>query len=77
MAIDRESIVTDVLFSHGEEVYTPVFKEAWCYNNNIKPVFDVSEAKKILIADGFTPDVNTGTLKSEEDNTVLSFDILF
>lgn len=76
MAIDRESIVTDVLFSHGEEVYTPVFKEAWCYNNNIKPVFDVSEAKKILIADGFTPDVNTGTLKSEEDNTVLSFDIL-
>lgn len=76
MAIDRESVVTDVLFSHGEAVYTPVFKEAWCYNENIKPVFNVSEAKKILISDGFTPDVNTGILQNDESGIKLSFNIL-
>ncbi len=75
MAIDRESIVTDVLFSHGEAVYTPFFKDAWCYNQNIKPVFSVDEAKKILILEGFVPDVNTGILK-KEDGTLLSFNIL-
>lgn len=77
MAIDKESIVTDVLFSHGKVASTPVFEGTWCYNENIRPSFNIEEAKNILSKEGYIPDVNTGVLKKEDDNsTSLSFDIL-
>ncbi len=71
LAIDKESIVTDILFSHAVVCETPFFPGAWCGNGEIKGEYNIDKAKEILKNEGFIPDVNTGIL--EKDDLKLSF----
>ena len=71
LAIDKEAIVADILFSHGVVCETPFFPGSWCENNDIKGEYNIDKAKEILKNEGFVPDVNTGIL--EKDDLKLSF----
>lgn len=74
LAIDKESIVTDVLFSHAVVCETPVAPGAWCENKEIKGEYSPEKAKELLKNEGFVPDVNTGIL--EKEDLKLSFKLL-
>ena len=78
MAIDKESIAKDVLFSRAEAVATPMFKNAWCYNEKTVHRYNMEEAKNILKKEGFYNNEATGILqKDDEDSTIiLSFEIM-
>ena len=74
LAIDKEAIVTDILFSHAVVCNTPVFPGAWCENNEISGEYNVEKAKEILKNEGFIPNVDTGIL--EKEDLKLSFSLL-
>lgn len=74
LAIDKEAIVTDILFSHAVVCNTPVFPGAWCENTGITGEYNVEKAKEILRNEGFIPNVNTGIL--EKEDLKLSFNLL-
>lgn len=78
IAVNREKIVTDVLFSHAVPVCTPILTSSSFANNKIAAEYNVEEAKNILLKAGFKPDANTGILykESEEGDIPFTFDIL-
>lgn len=78
MAINKESIVEDVLFSHGEIVNTPITGGSDLAIEGEINAFNIHEAERLLDKAGYIPDVNTGIRKKKTDDEEisLSFEIL-
>ncbi len=48
-AIDRQSIVKNLLFGHAELISGPFYLKSWAYNHDVKPIpFDDKKAEKLL-----------------------------
>jgi len=78
MAINKESVVEDVLFSHGEVTDTPIPMQSDLCAKEYSYEYNINEAKNLLEKSGYIPDVNTGILKKEtpDGEKKLSFEIL-
>ena len=57
-AINKDKIIEDVLFSHGEAVETPLPLQSDLYLRSLESEYDVNKAKELLLSAGYTPDVN-------------------
>lgn len=72
MAIDKEYIVEDILFSHGVKVSNPIPEESIFYNKEYDVEYSTEKAKKLIYDSGYTPNINTGVMEKETENGVLS-----
>ena len=77
LAINREVIVEDILFSHAKAVYSPIPTESFYFDSEVKDEYNVNVAKTLLLEGGYVPDVNTGIMGKETEDGVeeLSFTI--
>jgi len=48
-AIDRKSVVKNLLFGHGEVISGPFYLKSWAYNHDVKPIpYDDKKAAQLL-----------------------------
>ena len=77
LGINRNKLITDVLFSHAVKAETPVNPACYLVNQNVKSEYNVEQAKALLKESGWESDPVDGLLKkSGNPKETLKFSLL-
>ncbi|MBU5450942.1 ABC transporter substrate-binding protein [Acetivibrio sp. MSJd-27] len=77
LGINRDKLITDVLFSHAVKAETPVNPVSYLVNQNVKSEYNVEQAKALLKESGWESDPADGLLKkSDSRKETLKFSLL-
>ena len=77
LAINRDKLISDVLFSHAVKAESPVNPASYLVNQNVTSSYDVERAKLLLKESGWESDPADGLLKrGDTTKEVLQFTLL-
>jgi peptide/nickel transport system substrate-binding protein len=75
LAVDVDSVITDLLGGRGQRADTPIVPGTWAYDGNAQaPHHDVGRARSILEADGWVLPANSSV--REKNNTELRISLI-
>ncbi|MBQ4109549.1 MAG: ABC transporter substrate-binding protein [Clostridia bacterium] len=77
-AIDRNKIVSEILFEHGQSVCVPFNPSFYMYNKTVYTEYDMKKSIQLLEEGGWEANPNTGILEKKigDEAVALKFNIL-